>query len=82
MITLELSRNEAVKLEMLLLMTTKFREGELATYKKLAEEKDEDGNPLFPHAEDNIEFWAEQCQMMDSIQKRIYQALTAPPIEG
>ncbi len=82
MITLELSRSEAVKLEMFLLMTTKFREGELAAYKKLAEEVDEDGNLLFPHAKNNIEYWTEQCVMMDSIQKRLYQALTAPPIEG
>ena len=82
MITLELSRSEAVKLETFLLVTTKFREGEMEAYKKLADEVDEEGNLLFPHAKGNIEYWAEQCEMMDSIQKRLYQALTAPPIEG
>lgn len=78
MITLQLTRAEAVKLEMFLLMTTKFRQGELKTYKKLATQKDEDGNLAFPEAKDNIEFWTEQCEMMDSIQKRIYQAMTTP----
>ena len=78
MITIQLTHTEAVKLETFLLVTTKFRQGEFETYKKLAEEVDENGNPAFPKAADNAKFWSEQCEMMDSIQKRIYQALTTP----
>lgn len=78
MITLQLTHTEAVKLEMFLLMTTKFRQGELETYKKLATQVDENGNPAFPEAKDNIEFWSKQCEVMDEIQKRLYQAMTTP----
>lgn len=78
MITLQLTRKEAVKLEMFLLMTTKFRQGELETHKKLAAQVDENGNPAFPESKDNIEFWSEQCEVMDAIQKRVYEAMTTP----
>ena len=79
MITLQLTRAEAVKLEMFLLMTTKFREGELEAHQKFAARKDENGNPTSPAAKSNVEFWTEQCKIMDSIQKRLYHELTSPP---
>lgn len=78
MITLELTRDEAVKLEMFLLMTTKFRQGEFEAYKKFAAQTDETGNPVFPDAQDNVKFWMEQCKTMDMIQERIHLAVTTP----
>ena len=40
-----------------LLMTTTFRQGELETWEKLAEEKMPDGTPEFPNAPGQVDFW-------------------------
>ena len=50
-----LTAEQCSKLSLYILMTTKTREGEAATWEKLAEEKKEDGSPKYIHAADNVE---------------------------
>ena len=52
-----LTAEQCSKLSLYILMTTKTREGEAATWEKLAEEKKEDGSPKYIHAADNARFW-------------------------
>lgn len=40
-----------------ILMTTKMRAEEAAAWEKLAEEKTADGQPRFPHAASNAQYW-------------------------
>ena len=54
-----LTAEQCSKLSLYILMTTKTREGEAATWEKLAEEKKEDGSPKYIHAADNAQFWRE-----------------------
>ena len=58
---------------MLLVELTKTREGEAATWEKLAEEKKEDGSPKYIHAADNAQFWRE----LDADLREILRALEA-----
>ena len=44
-----LTAEQCSKLSLYILMTTKTREGEAATWEKLAEEKKEDGSPKYIH---------------------------------
>ena len=67
-----LTAEQCSKLSLYILMTTKTREGEAATWEKLAEEKKEDGSPKYIHA-DNAQFWRE----LDADLREILRALEA-----
>ena len=54
-----LTPEQCFKLSIYILMTTKTREGEVETWKKLAEEKNEDGSAKYIHAAGNEQFWRE-----------------------
>ena len=49
-----LTAEQCSKLSLYILMTTKTREGEAATWEKLAEEKKEDGSPKYIRAFDKM----------------------------
>ncbi|MEG1492582.1 MAG: hypothetical protein RR394_10060 [Oscillospiraceae bacterium] len=66
-----LEEKHAAKLQMFLLMTTKFREDELATWEKLANERNSDGTVKFPYAKDNADFWKETIYMISEVMKAI-----------
>lgn len=66
-----LTAEQCSKLSLYILMTT--REGEAATWEKLAEEKKEDGSPKYIHAADNAQFWRE----LDADLREILRALEA-----
>ena len=66
-----LTAEQCSKLSLYILMTTKTREGEAATWEKLAEEKKEDGSPKYIHAADNARFWRE----LDADLREILRAL-------
>ena len=68
-----LTAEQCSKLSLYILMTTKTREGEAATWEKLAEEKKEDGSPKYIHAADNAQFWRE----LDADLREILRALEA-----
>lgn len=57
-----LTAEQCSKLSLYILMTTKTREGEAATWEKLAEEKKEDGSPKYIHAADNAQFGKSSTQ--------------------
>lgn len=68
-----LTAEQCSKLSLYILVTTKTREGEAATWEKLAEEKKEDGSPKYIHAADNAQFWKE----LDADLREILRALEA-----
>lgn len=81
MIRLELREDEARKLEMFLLMTTKYREEQVKTYKKLFDDWAKAGDTSAETLQtlaDNAQHWAEQCVAMDGIRKKVSELLTTP----
>ena len=54
-----LTPEQCSKLSIYILMTTKTREGEVETWEKLAEEKNEDGSAKYIQAAGNAQFWRE-----------------------
>jgi hypothetical protein len=50
-------------------MTTKTREGEVETWEKLAEEKNEDGSAKYIHAAGNAQFWRELNEELKEIMR-------------
>lgn len=81
MVRLDLTRDEARMLEMFLLMTTKYREEQVETYRKLQEDWMEHGNAsekTIQTLADNERHWKEQCLAMDEIRKRVSTILTTP----
>lgn len=69
-----LSRDTWSELTMYLLMTTKYREGELEAWKKLATAVDADGKPEYPNAESNARFWEDMLVKIDGVIKAIDNA--------
>lgn len=81
MIRLELTDDDARKLEMFLLMTTKYRESQVETYKKLMEDWGKSGDAseeTLKTLADNEQHWMEQCVAMDGIRKKVSELLTTP----
>ena len=65
--TIKLTHDEANKLECYFLMTSEFRKNEIETWGELAERKDENGNPVFSHAESNANFWREMDEFINNL---------------
>ncbi|MBR4589117.1 MAG: hypothetical protein IKO36_00520 [Bacteroidaceae bacterium] len=69
--SITLSNDVWNKLKMFLLMSTNYRNDERDGWRKLAEKKDEDGNPMYSSAADNVQFWDEQIEAIDKILETI-----------
>ena len=54
-----------------LLMTTQYREGERDTWRKLAEETDDSGNPVYKNARKNADFWQRQIELVERVRSAI-----------
>ena len=85
MINLQLTREEANRLEVYLLVTTRFREGEVEANQKLYKEFKE--TPSFDEKtvkkfKSNAEFWQNQCTTMDDLQQRLQTLLSSPEQTG
>lgn len=80
LINLQLTKEEAHKLEIYLLMTTRFRTGEAEALEKLALTiEEENGDEVtVTKLRNNAKFWREQCEIMDGIQGRLQSLLTSP----
>lgn len=80
LINLQLTREEAHKLEIYLLMTTRFRTGEAEALEKLASTiEEENGDEVtVTKLRNNAKFWEEQCEIMDAVQARLQSLLTSP----
>ena len=85
MINLQLTREEANRLEVYLLVTTRFREGEVEANEKLYKEFKE--TPSFDEKtvkkfKSNAEFWQNQCTTMNDLQQRLQTLLASPQQSG
>lgn len=60
-IMIELTPEQANKLDMYLIMTTNYRQGELKVWKELAETEGE----KYPAAKGNYNFWCEMNSFLD-----------------
>ena len=69
-----LTRDTWSDLTAYLLMTTKYREGELGAWKDLATKLGTDGKPEYPNAESNAKFWEEMLVTIESVIKAIRNA--------
>ena len=59
------------KLAVYILMSTSYRKGELETWQKLAGEQNANGEPAFPNAKGNVEFFSSLEDTLDEIKKAI-----------
>lgn len=67
-----LTEEQLTDLETYILMTTDYRKRERETWKKLGEERSEEGKPRFPNAESNSLFWEEMDARLNEIAKIIH----------
>jgi len=70
-VPVSLTNVEWSKLRCYLLMTTRYREGELEACKRLAEECEPDGSLSFPNMPSNAKFWEEMNTMIEAIGEKI-----------
>lgn len=66
--SITLTNEEWSRLSVFFLMTSHYREEERDGWRKLAAEKDENGNPVWVHAEGNADFWQNQIDLIDKVQ--------------
>lgn len=66
-----LTAEDANLLVCYILMTTNHRRGEVDAWAKLAEERDEDGTPMFKSARSNAEWWEKASARLEYIKKII-----------
>ncbi|MCI8548377.1 MAG: hypothetical protein HFJ38_05760 [Bacilli bacterium] len=73
---IELLEDDKMKLDMFLLMTTKYRQEEMETWKELSKERNQDGTPVYKNAESNAKWWGDLCsaipRISDAIKKYEY----------
>jgi len=72
--TITLTDKQASLLATYILITTKYREGEIAACAELAEEKNGDGTPKYPAMSSNADWWRETHTEMERIYKIIEEA--------
>lgn len=70
-VDIRITRKEKLKLEMFLHMSTHYRKDEMEAWKRLSEEKDENGNIKFKNARSNAEFWKKQNEFLEDFLRRI-----------
>ena len=66
-----LTNHEWSRLSVFLLMTTHYREEERDGWRRLAEERDENGCKVWRNAEKNADFWQEQIDLIRNVQAAI-----------
>jgi len=69
--TVTLTNADWSSLTCYILMTTKHREGELESWRNLAQEKDKDGKVKFSNAENNVTFWEGMIKDINRIRTTI-----------
>ena len=66
-----LTHDDACLLVCYLIVTTRHRQDEAEAWAKLAEERYEDGTPVFPNAQSNAEWWEKACARLENIKRII-----------
>ncbi len=72
-----ITREQANKLEVFLLMSRSYRKGEIKAWDSLATEQDADGMPKFKNAKSNADWWRE----MDAIMNDVYDIVSKATME-
>lgn len=72
--TVTLTNGQWCKLSCYLLMTTRHRQQEREAWEAMANDKNADGSPMFPHAASNAQYYAELEKELEEIRKRIEEA--------
>ena len=67
----QLTFDEAQTLVCYILMTTKWREGEAEAWGELAKEMNADGNPTFPKAQSNADYFTELSDKLEAIKEKL-----------
>jgi len=67
--TIELTLDQSATLSTFLLMTTKYREGELEACRELGKELDENGNIKYPNIVANAKWWEGAISIIEEIQE-------------
>lgn len=73
---IKLTDSQASLLNFYILMTAKYREGEIEACSQLAQEKKEDGNIKYPNMKSNAEWWENAHGELSRICTAINQAET------
>lgn len=68
---IKLSQDDRTRLDIFLLMTTKYRQEEMKAWEELSKEKNEDGTPVYKNAEGNARWWRELCDAIPRIKDAI-----------
>lgn len=71
-----LTTSQAHAVQMYILMTTQYRQGEIVTFSELAREMNEGGNPRYPNAASNAEWWKKADAELNGIAERISGIMT------
>lgn len=69
--TITLTEEQANLVAVYILITTKYREGEIEACSELAQEKASDGNSVFPKMASNAEWWMRTHDELGRIRKII-----------
>ncbi len=72
--TITLTNDQAIRLEMFLLMTESYRKREVDACERLSKEIKEDGTPQYPAMASNASWWKETDISMGEIKKIIQDA--------
>ena len=67
----KLDDEEAIVLSMFLAMTTRYRQDESASCRRLSEERNADGSPKFPKMAENATWWERADKMLEAIRDRV-----------
>lgn len=70
-----LTDEQASTLEVYLLITTKYRQGEFETCESLSRELDENGSSRFPKMKGNAEWWKQTNETIEEIETALGNAV-------
>ena len=73
-VTVTLTREQANRLEVYLLMSSKHRKGEATAWDTLATEQNGDGTPKFKNAKSNADWWRETDRIMEEVYSAVSKA--------
>ena len=74
MVTIALTEEQVSFLDMYILMTTNYREREIAACERLAKETNEDGTLKYPKMPGNAEWWRKTHELMEQIHQVLSQS--------
>lgn len=71
MVTIMLSDEQAMRLRMVIMLTTRYRTNEAEACERLSRETNQDGTPKYPAMASNAAWWRETDATVKEIQKKL-----------